>query len=184
MYYAPNGEMWDRFAVLAVVQGEYRVTHDPNTALSTILGSCVSVALYDRDAGVGGMNHFLLPTSGRSGSNELKFGAMANELLINELLKLGATRTHMRAKLFGGANIVANLGDIGSRNVQFARDYMTREGIRIESIETGGHQARRLHFHPVTGDARVFKIPVEQGQSVVASERPKPTASAADVTLF
>ncbi|WP_050927905.1 chemotaxis protein CheD [Aestuariivita boseongensis] len=185
MSYAPNGEMWSTHKVLSVVQGQYRVTRDPGVAMSTILGSCVSVALFDRSSGVGGINHFLLPSSGRPGCNEVKFGAMANELLINELLKMGASRSHLRAKIFGGANIVERLGDIGSRNVSFAQDYMKREGIRIEQADTGGRQARRLHFHPVSGEAKVFTIPIDQTQTLAARERPRQApAHETDVTLF
>ena len=185
MTLAPNAEMWTTLRMQHVVQGEFRVSKDPAIAMSTILGSCVSVALFDDAAGVGGINHFLLPASGERGNTELRYGAMANELLINELLKLGASRSHIRAKLFGGANVVARLGDVGSRNVSFARDYMRREGIPVEELDVGGTQARRLQFHPTSGKSRVFKVPVDQERAVVANESPRSVMhSAADVTLF
>ena len=171
--------------IIPVIQGEYRVIRDGHVVLSTVLGSCVSVALFDRSVGIGGLNHFLLPDAGQSGSGGMKFGAMANELLINELLKAGAARTRLQAKLFGGASMVATLGDIGARNVQFARDYMRREGIAIADEAVGGCSARRLQFHPVSGRTKVFTVSAVEGVRVAQRERPtERDGSKSDITLF
>ena len=93
-----------------VVQGEYRVIRDPRVVLTTILGSCVATCIWDDVAGVGGMNHFLLPGDEAGGSDHVKYGVNAMELLINGLLKEGASRARLRAKLFGGAKVVQSLG--------------------------------------------------------------------------
>jgi len=170
---------------MPVIQGEYRVSRDEGIVLSTVLGSCVSVALFDASARVGGLNHFLLPDASQDGRGGLKFGAMANELLINELLKAGASRPRLRAKIYGGASMVAALGDIGSRNVSFARDYMSREGVPIVDEAVGGTSARRLQFHPVSGETKVITTSDVEAVQIARSERPSVgRTTSPDVTLF
>ena len=102
-----------------LIQGEYRVVDCEHTVVSTILGSCVSACLRDPVAGIGGMNHFLLP--GSNESEGVQYGAYAMEVLINALLKSGARRDRLEAKLFGGARMVKGLIDIGQQNALFAR---------------------------------------------------------------
>ena len=169
-----------------VIQGEFRVSSDEDVVMSTVLGSCVSVALFDPALQIGGMNHYLLPENPSGKTGDVKYGAMAIELLINGLLKAGAARANMRAKLFGGASIVASLGDIGARNAEFARSYMRREGFRIAAEDLGGVHARRLQFHPVTGSARVFAVPRKEADGVVGRERPPrvPPDTASNIVLF
>lgn len=99
-----------------VIQGTHAVSNDPDTVLSTVLGSCVATCLWDDRAGWGGMNHFLLPEATGSDAEATLFGAYAVELLINELLKHGASKSSLRAKLFGGGRIVDGLSDIGAKN--------------------------------------------------------------------
>lgn len=94
---------------LHVVQGEHRVSSDPDVSLLTILGSCVAACLYDPLRGVGGMNHFLLADG--DGEEAMRYGAYAMEVLINDLLKLGASRERLQAKLFGGAKIMERLNE-------------------------------------------------------------------------
>ncbi len=174
----------EAFVVTPVVQGEYRVSSDRQVVFSTILGSCVSVALFDPKARIGGMNHYLLPDDADGRRSDVKYGAMAIELLINALLKSGATRSRLRAKLCGGANIISNLGEIGAKNAQFARDFMKREGFPVVAEDLGGVRARRLQFRPTTGDAKVFTVPSHETQTLVAQERLPIRPSASDVTLF
>ncbi len=170
--------------IIPVLQGEFRVSGEPGVVFSTVLGSCVSVCLFDPCAGLGGMNHYLLPEMECKGSNEIKFGAMAIELLINALLKAGADRSRLRAKLCGGANIVSNLGKIGERNASFAREYMRREGFPVVAEDLGGRHARRLQFRPTSGDAKVFAIPTQDTLRIANREHERPAPRTQDVTLF
>ncbi|SIO03095.1 chemotaxis protein CheD [Rhodovulum sp. ES.010] len=180
---ATAGGDWPAHRVEAVVQGEYRISREPDTVLSTVLGSCVSACLFDPVAGVGGMNHFLLPGDTSARSSELKYGAMAMELLINELLKAGALRSRMQAKLFGGARVSAAFGDIGEKNVIFARSYMAREGFDVVSESLGGLQARRLHFRPATGAARLVMLPPAEAPPERRPAR-QPANTDRGITLF
>lgn len=165
-----------------VVQGQYRISADPQVVLSTVLGSCVAACFFDAEARIGGMNHYLLPDGGPQGEPDLKYGAMAMELLINDLLKRGAARHRLRVKLFGGAQIVANLGTIGERNVAFGKSYVTREGFQILSESLGGRHARRLQFAPTTGAAR-FMI-VSDAESPREADVTAPAQPKSAITLF
>ncbi len=138
-----------------VSQGEYQTTGDENVVLSTVLGSCVAACIWDPDKCIGGMNHFLLANSSdtnRSGS--LRYGVHAMEMLINDLLKSGARRSALRAKIFGGANMASNLGDIGKSNANFAKTFLATEGIPCLAESLGGTNARRVLFRPHTGHVR------------------------------
>jgi len=139
-----------------VVQGEHRVSGNPEEALLTILGSCVSACLYDPIRRVGGMNHFLLADG--DGQEAMRYGAYAMEILINDLLKIGASRDRLEAKLFGGAKIMERLNDIGAENILFARRFLATEGIPVVGESLGGRRARRIEFWPVGGRARQREI--------------------------
>lgn len=139
-----------------IVQGDHRVSSNPEESLLTILGSCVAACLYDPVRGVGGMNHFLLADG--DGQEAMRYGAYAMEVLINDLLKLGASRDRLEAKLFGGAKIMERLNDIGAENVLFARRFLATEGIPIVGESLGGRRARRIEFWPVGGRARQREI--------------------------
>lgn len=139
-----------------IVQGEYRVTDDPDVVVSTLLGSCVAACIRDPVAGVGGMNHFLLPgEDGRSHDHEAeRYGDYLMELLINGLMKQGAHRDRLEAKLFGGARMMSGLSDIGKKNAEFAERYLRHEGIGVVGRDLGGDRGRRLQYWPVSGRAR------------------------------
>lgn len=134
-----------------ITQGERAVSADPERAISTILGSCVSCCLWDPVAKVGGMNHMLLTVSTRSSGVCNLAGINAMELLINDILKLGGERSRLRAKAFGGARMVAGLSDIGLLNSQFTLDFLRKESIVCEGHSLGGDSARHIMFWPVTG---------------------------------
>ncbi len=139
-----------------VLQGASYVTDSQNVMLSTILGSCVAVCMRDPVAGVGGMNHFLLP---EPKSLEVKtdsqiYGVHLMELLINGLLNLGARRHNLEAKVFGGATVVRGLGDIGTRNIKFALDFLKTEKVKIGGGNYGGDYGRKIRFWPVHGWVR------------------------------
>jgi chemotaxis protein CheD len=142
--------------------GEHVVSADPDTVLSTILGSCVAVCLWDGGRGVGGMNHILLPDAGeRAHSGIHRFAAAAMEILINEMAKAGAARSAIRAKVFGGASMLGAAFDIGACNVAFARGFLDREGIPCDAVSTGGSNARQIRFWPHSGRAmqRLVRTP-------------------------
>lgn len=165
---------------ITVVQGEYHVSSDPNVVLSTILGSCVSVCIFDPHAGIGGMNHFYLPNCDGDATTNVKYGSFAMEILITELIEAGADRFKLQAKIFGGASMITTISDIGASNVLFGRTFLNDEGIECVSESVGGNQARRVQFVPVNGAAR---------QRFVASNEVEVTAppvvpQTADITLF
>src|SRR5579863_1151685 len=139
-----------------IVQGEYRVSTDPDTVVSTLLGSCVAACIRDPVAGIGGMNHFLLPGEDvRSHNAEAeRYGDYLMELLINGLMKQGANRDRLEAKLFGGARMMGGLSDIGKKNAEFAQGYLEHEGITVVGRDLGGNRGRRLQYWPVSGRAR------------------------------
>lgn len=143
---------------VTVVQGEHAVSSDPNVVMSTVLGSCVAVCLFDVRARVGGMNHFLLAGTNESGSGDMRYGVNAMELLINRLLQAGAARHQLAAKLFGGASMTDHAGGIGQSNAAFARDFLQQESIPCISRSLGGELARRVQFTPSTGAARQLQI--------------------------
>jgi chemotaxis protein CheD len=140
---------------LHVIQGEFHVSSDRDLMLSTVLGSCVSACMHDPDAGVGGMNHFLLAEGGGGRTEDaVRYGAYAMEMLINGLLKQGARRDRLTARLFGGARMVAGLSDVGADNARFAIDFLEAEGIPLSGYSLGGVSARRVEFWPASGRAR------------------------------
>ncbi len=139
-----------------IFQGEYFVSKDSNLVISTILGSCVAACLFDPVARIGGMNHFLLPgdQGGRSTPANDYLGVHLMELLINGLLREGAERDRLVAKLFGGARTIQGLSDIGGRNADFAQKFLEREGIKLQPGSVGGLLGRRIEFSPTTGRVR------------------------------
>jgi len=160
-------------------QGEFATGDGSGAAIATILGSCVATCLFDRGAGLGGMNHFLLPEGGGSAIQPSSFGTHAMELLINALIKQGAIRSRLEAKVFGGARMIKGLSDIGARNAEFVRDFLRREGIACVAQSLGGTSARRVEFWPETGRARqrmVAQTPVP--------EMPVKVEASSDVELF
>lgn len=137
-----------------ISQGEEAVSADPDVVVSTILGSCVSICLWDPVIKVGAINHMLLPEIDDSGNPAMSTGAIAMERLVNEMVHHGAIRKNLRAKVFGGANMLAGRTDIGQRNVAFARDYLARESIPCDAESVGGATARRLMYWPATGTVK------------------------------
>lgn len=137
-----------------IAQGEHAVGVDPDMVISTILGSCISMCLWDPVARVGGMNHLLLPTL-RSDSGSKSVGAVDLDLLINKMMPYGAERPRLRAKLFGGSSMLKGRTDIGARNADFGREYLANEGIPCDAENLGGTHARRIRFWPATGKVQM-----------------------------
>jgi chemotaxis receptor (MCP) glutamine deamidase CheD len=114
-----------------VLPGEYFV-FDEDILIMTTLGSCIAACLWDRETRIGGMNHFMLPEGGGSVSDGGRYGSYAMELLINELIKRGATRSTLEAKVFGGGAVISGMNsmNVGERNTKFVLDYLQTERIR------------------------------------------------------
>jgi len=159
-----------------ITQGETAVGSDKDMIISTILGSCISICLWDPVAGVGGMNHLLLP--GLVTGDEASSGAVAMDRLINEMMPLGAERPRLRAKLFGGSSMLQGRTDIGSRNSEFGRVYLRNENIPCDADSVGGTRARRLRFWPATGVAQMKFV-----EDAPVLEEPK-RETANEVELF
>lgn len=178
--------------VVTVLQGEYQLTTDPNVVLSTVLGSCIAACIYDDKKGVGGMNHFLLAHANGGGAANARYGVHAMELLINGIMKKGAERHNIKAKVFGGAKMSANLSDIGAKNTSFIQSFLQDEGIPCISSSVGGTSARRVRFHPISGAAQQTRVQndqtldnIERTVSRPAPAAPaRPAANAGDVMLF
>ncbi len=169
---------WDnthRTFAAKIMPGEFYVTrHDE--AIITSLGSCVSACIRDRECGIGGMNHFMLPEAGDQRvargvciSEAARYGSFAMEQLINEILKAGGKRGNLEVKLAGGGHVLANMtSDIGARNIDFVRDYLAKEGLEVIGEDLGGDAPRRVVYFPGSGKVRVKKL---RGLSVVTLER-------------
>jgi chemotaxis protein CheD len=169
-----------------IMQGDFYVTDKPEEVLTTILGSCISACIRDPVLGIGGMNHFLLPECDGEDRNARRFGVNAMEVLINGILKRGGDRKRLEAKLFGGANVISAMSDVGSRNAAFARQFLGDEGIAIVGGDVGGTMPRRIQYWPVTCRARQLSVRVDKRelleQERVASNRD--AAAGDDVELF
>jgi chemotaxis protein CheD len=145
---------------IKVLPGEYFTTEE-DIVLSTVLGSCVSACLRDAVAGVGGMNHFMLPDSEDSRAGvSARYGGYAMELLVNELLKQGARRERIEAKVFGGGHVLRGMSSnsVGTRNIVFVREYLKTEGIAIAAEDLGDYCARKVVFLHRSGQAFVRRI--------------------------
>lgn len=174
---------------LHVGQGEHHVSADPDVVITTVLGSCISACIRDPEAGLGGMNHFLLPDGDDCGDTEAarRYGVNAMERLINSLLGAGARRDRLEAKLFGGASLFDRLRNIGSENAAFANRFLQAEGIAVVGGHTGGHLARRVRFWPTTGQAQQ-RLLSDADPGVFVRERIQvvtpPAADHGDLELF
>ncbi len=142
-----------------LIQGDCRVTADPEVIMTTVLGSCIATCMRDPVAMVGGMNHFLLPEGqGTDRPTSMRYGAHAMELLVNALLTLGARREETRSEIVRPARMTDGLTDIGDKNAAFAQRYLEHEGIRFLGGSTRGRQARKLQFWPVSGRVRQLQL--------------------------
>ena len=145
-----------------------------NILIVTVLGSCVSVCLMDPVSRIGGMNHFMLPD--RSGSQSLvsepaRYGAHAMEILINNLLRMGAQRGRLVAKVFGAGRVLPGMSDVGARNAEFALEYLNREGITVAAKDVGGNHARKVYFFVETGRVLVKELRQLHNDTLIDRER-------------
>ena len=160
-----------QFNAVKVLPGEYFVSGE-NIVIMTVLGSCIAACLWDSRARVGGMNHFMLPegdvtdTSGR-------YGSFAMEVLINEMIKLGARRESMQAKIFGGGQVMASFTtmNVGERNTDFVTQYLQTERIPIVSEDVLDIYPRKVVYFPTTGKAMVKRLAHAHPEALVERER-------------
>lgn len=158
--------------IITIHPGEFYTSKD-DIYIATVLGSCISVALYESKQGFGGMNHFMLPKSNReeplSSADEGRFGNYAMELLINDMLNNGACKKNLRAKVFGGGNVLdsgnSQLSMTGINNISFALNYLQAENIPIVVNDTGGIFPRKIYFNPLTSKVFLKRIQ-KSGNSV------------------
>jgi chemotaxis protein CheD len=148
-------------AELYLRPGEMVVAHRP-TAVKTILGSCISVCLWDSKLRIGGINHFLLPHGSSSSHQPGRFGSFAVPRLIEELLALGATTATLRAKVFGGAAMITGTlpppTQIGTQNLKLANELLARAHIAIVAGDTGGGRGRKIVFHTDDGSVSLWEL--------------------------
>lgn len=178
-----------------VLPGEYYFTPE-DMVLVTVLGSCVAACIRDRHTGLGGMNHFMLPegaAGGRGGvvSASMRYGSYAMEVLINELLKHGARRANLEAKVFGAGSVLRGIsaGNVGERNGAFVLDYLATEGIPVAAQDLYDIYPRKVHFLPRTGRVFVKKLKDLKNGTIAQREqdyarRLKRAPVAGDVELF
>lgn len=158
LYYDRNFQI----SSVKILPGEYYVTNK-DMAMVTVLGSCVSACIRDRESGIGGMNHFMLPDSGDGGNpygSSARYGTYAMEILINQLLKMGARRYQLEAKVFGGGSVLPGISTskVGERNATFVREYLRVEKIPIVAEDLLDVYPRKLYFFAQTGRVLMRKL--------------------------
>ncbi|MDC8444573.1 MAG: chemoreceptor glutamine deamidase CheD [Nitrosomonas sp.] len=160
-----------------LLPGEYFVTNG-DMLLVTVLGSCVAACICDRQNGIGGMNHFMLPDSGGSDINSpmnpsARYGVYAMEILINHLLKLGARRANLEAKVFGGGNVISGLtqANVGQRNAEFVMQFLNTEGIPITAKDLIDIYPRKVYFFPRTSKVLVKKLKSQHNDTIKMREK-------------
>ncbi len=177
-----------------ILPGEYFATSE-NTMIVTVLGSCVSACIRDPIAGIAGMNHFLLPANADEEnfeSESARYGVFAMEILINHMMKLGAQRNRLEAKIFGGANVLKGFTTIsvGQKNSAFVQEYLEAERIRVVATDLLGDFPRKLYQFPETGEVKVRKLKTMHNTTIIDREseyrvKIKQTATkGGDVDLF
>jgi chemotaxis protein CheD len=174
---------WDanfRNDAVKVLPGEFYVS-DQDLLIATTLGSCIAACLWDRERRIGGMNHFMLPDGeGDSG----RYGSYAMELLINQMLKRGASRSTLEAKVFGGGAVIASMSSInvGERNTQFVLDYLRTERIPVVSKDVLDTCARKVCLLPASGKALVKRLAPTNPAALAAQERAAAAKAAPQAT--
>lgn len=164
---AAEGAGWIRMGkqgglpLVYLYPGSVFVSHQP-CAVTTVLGSCVAVCLWDVRQGGGGANHFLLPYHVTAAERSARFGDVAVKSLVETLLVTGSSLRDLRAKLFGGASVVEafrkSTGTLGVRNAEAARALLADYGIPVVTHDLGGQQGRKIVFHINDGAAWVKKL--------------------------
>lgn len=156
--------------------GEYFTTHH-DMVLVTVLGSCVAACIRDKIQGIGGINHFMLPDDNGDHGNPFgapaRYGSYAMEILINDLLKLGARRENIEAKVFGGGQVLKGFtsGNVGERNAAFVLDYLHAEKIHIAAKDLLDIYPRKVYYFPRTGKVLVKKLNSVRNNTIFEREK-------------
>lgn len=159
-----------------ILPGEYYVTAR-DMLLVTVLGSCVAACIRDPKSGIGGMNHFMLPESGGDAhdvlSSSARYGGYAMEVLLNQLVKLGASRARLEAKVFGGASVLRGFTtvQVGEMNSEFVLDYLRTERIRVIAEDLKGLYPRKVYFFPASGRVMVRRLKSVHNNTIIERER-------------
>ncbi|HEX8979625.1 MAG TPA: chemoreceptor glutamine deamidase CheD [Parasulfuritortus sp.] len=191
---APNHYFDQHFGIEAakILPGEYYVT-GRDMMLVTVLGSCISVCIRDPERGIGGMNHFMLPEGDPRNplSNSARYGGYAMEMLINQLIKMGAARQRLEAKVFGGGAVIRgfSLHNIGERNSEFVLEYLERERICLAAQDLLDIYPRKIYYFPANGRVLVKKLKEAHNNTIVQREeeygsRLMTSDMAGDIELF
>ncbi len=171
LYYDRNFEL----DAVKILPGEYYVT-TREMVLVTVLGSCVGACVRDRSNGIGGLNHFMLPDNKRDEGNpfgsSMRYGDYAMEILINQLLKLGAKRHNLEAKVFGAGNVLPGFkqNTVGERNARFVLDYLATEKIPVVAKDLLDRHPRKIYFFPATGRVLVKKLRTLHNETIIERE--------------
>lgn len=193
---------WDKhrkIVVAKILPGEFYISRN-NEVISTVLGSCISACIWDDRNRIGGMNHFMLPLKrddhGSIGWQDnidytCRYGNWAMEYLVNEILKNGGNRRYLKAKIFGGGQIIKGIsGDVGAGNISFVLEYLKNENIELVSGDYGGNTPRKVVFHPLTGKAQMKRLQslhndtIQQRESQYMHDIENQESSSGDVELF
>ena len=171
-----------QYDAVKVLPGEYFVSSE-ELVIMTVLGSCISACIWDGKVRAGGMNHFMLP-DGDSVDGFGRYGSYAMELLINEMLKKGARRESMQAKVFGGAQVMAGFTtmNVGERNTKFVLDYLATERIPVVSQDVLDIHPRKVCFFPTTGKVLVKRLAHSHPETLAVEERKGSAVSVAKAT--
>jgi chemotaxis protein CheD len=156
--------------------GEYYFT-DKDMVIVTVLGSCVSACIRDSKTGIGGMNHFMLPDGAAADkdspvSESMRYGTYAMEVLINQLLRNGARRENLEAKIFGGGNVLKSFTtmNVGDRNAIFVRKFLKEERIKVTGEDLLDIYPRKVYYFPKTGKVLVKKLKNMHNDTLVKRE--------------
>jgi len=190
LYFDKNFEI----DAVKILPGEYYVT-SRDMALVTVLGSCVAACIYDRSAGIGGMNHFMLPDEKRGSadllSSSMRYGVYAMEIMINELFKMGAKRGNLEAKVFGGGNVLRGftVNKVGQSNAEFVIDYVRKEGIKLAAQDLLDIYPRKVYYFPRSNRVLVKQLRGVHNDTIIEREqaysaRLKSAKVQGDVELF
>ncbi len=155
---------WDKHSGMStakILPGEFYVTAH-NEAITTILGSCISACVRDPKAGLGGMNHFMLPISNSASpvqqADAARYGNFAMEQMINDILRNGGSRQNLEIKIFGGGRVMRGVTDVGKKNINFVREYIALEKLKLLAEDVGGNYPRKVMYQPKTGKVKMKKL--------------------------
>jgi chemotaxis protein CheD len=180
--------------IASILPGEFFVSRDP-MVVYTVLGSCISACIRDPIAGVGGMNHFMLPEPKEGGSDSwgesTRYGSYAMESLINEILKQGGVKSRLEIKLFGAGRIYEGHIDVGANNAKWVIGYLKSEGLAIVKTDLGDVFPRKVYYYTDSGRVLMKKIEHIKNKTIFEREndyalkiKQREKLLVEDVTLF